>query len=170
MKKVFLVSCAVILLLTCISFSACAKSVPQFEGNPISASGSLRLDGYKIYLDITITNNTDKDIKKIRANHSVAIILDGETDWFWDGGGSGDFPGADISKFKTLKPGASRTYSIYTYHDSEWGRYNPEDGTTEWVVLDACKASLSVYGIEFGSYGYMGFPDEFEILNVEWHR
>ena len=173
MRKLFLTFCAVSMLLTGIMvLSACGKSIPQFEGNPISASGSLRLDGYKIYLDITITNNSDKNIKKIRATSSVATLMDGGADWCLSGANSGDFPDADVGKFKTLKSGASRTYSIYTCCDSEWGRYNPENDTTEWVVLDACKVSLSVYGIEFGSYGYMGFSgeDEFEILSVEWHK
>ena len=165
MRKIFLAFCAVILLLSGISLSACDKNSPEFDGDPIDASGSLRWDmeEERIYLDITLTNNTNKDIKKIRTNLMSWVIQEGNADWQGASRETGDFP--YDTKFNKLKPGASGTYSI-NISNSE--NTDPETGVTWFVV--ACKLYLSIISIEFGSYGLMPFEDNSVVFEFEGYK
>jgi len=162
MKKVFWALCTVVLLSTCaVGLTACDKSAPEFEGSPISATGAFRWEGDRIYLDVTVTNNTNKDIKWINASHSSWRILDGETDWRQaSGGGAGYSP-----KPKALKPGANTTYNMFI----SWSKFeNTETGETRDYI--AAKTCLSVSQIDFGSHGLMSLDDNSVVFDFEGHK
>ena len=158
MKRMLWVSCTFTLLLICtIGLTACDTSAPQFDDNPISASGDFRWEEDFIYLDITITNNSNKDIKQIVADYDASGMVNNEAILY----GEGAFPFVS-RKFKTLKSGASRTYSIDVFRPN-LGSHEAD----EMLDVIACKVTFSVNGIEFGSYGRMSFDEELIVFSFE---
>jgi hypothetical protein len=90
MKKIFLILFSVVLLVTgalnSISCS-CDKSAPQFDEDPISVSGSLRLEGETVFIDLVITNNTDRGIDVYYLTEERSYLFPVEDEWIWNGTG-----------------------------------------------------------------------------------
>ena len=155
MKKTSLVRFLVIsfaVSILCITAGACDNGPLQYEGDPISAIGSIRWEenSGKIYLDITVTNNTNKTIKRISGNELKYTLSGNETEYYLRTSGMMSLPDIGNSK-QTIKAHSSRTYSIdvwsFTGRDEE---------------VKAYRHVLVVDNIILNGYGTLNLTDRLE--------
>jgi len=150
-KKVLLVLFSVILLATgTFGLAACSKSAPEFTGDPVNITGNFRWEKDLVYLDVVITNNTNKEIKRIWFNGNHYATHGSETDWELRGGFSTSFPSATKKK-PTIKAGQSQSWSFVMG--------SPIIGSDTGIVeyYTAYKCNLTISKIEFANYGLMPF-------------
>jgi len=167
MKKAFWVIYTIIVVSICVAcLAASDSSAPEFEDSPISASGSFRWEEETIYLDITITNMTNKDIYRIGGKQESWRVCDGETDWRYASfGGAGFASPPGVFKAKTIKPGASTTRS-YSVSSSVF----ENEETKEILDYIACKTKLSIDTIHFGPNGLIRFESDSVVFDFEGYK
>ena len=115
MKKASLVKILVVAFVASIlcTASACDNGPLQYEGYPISAIGSIRWEegSSNIYLDITVTNNTNKTIKRIDGGFSEYVIYGNEIEYMKTASGTMSIPDS-IQNKQVIKAHSSQTYHI----------------------------------------------------------
>ena len=116
MKKASLVKIFVVAFMASILYTAgaCDNGSLQYEGDPISAIGSIRWEegSSNIYLDITVTNNTNKTIKRIDGGFSGHVLYGNETEYIMKtDSGTMSIPDS-IQNKQIIKAHSSQTYHI----------------------------------------------------------
>jgi len=172
MKKVLsIVFCAVFLTSSILANVSCTcdKSEPQFEGDPINLSGSLRWKDDAVLLDYTITNNTNRGIQVYNIIMDGSSLIENEQDWLTTFDGSerslrdSDKWYDKLLKGPTIKAGASKEFSTL----AGIAKFQNMNGPDTYAV--ACKYRLTVTRIEFKGYGIMEL-DEPLVYEFEWYK
>jgi len=162
-KKLLLTFLSCVMLLTAsVALAACSKTIPEYTGDPISVKGTFRwADDDWIYLDLTITNNTNVEIKNARLDSTVNYIFEDGSSGIGQEG-QGNLSSLTASK-KGIKPQQDFTCTIKVtkYHDDD--RPNPRGQVV------ACEYTLSFTQLTFKNYGDMPL-ETLLALTVEGHK
>jgi len=172
MKKVLYIAiCAFLLTSISLAGTSCSSdnSAPEFEGDPINLSGSLKYEDGAVLIDMVITNNTNKGIQVYNIGKDSSFLLENEQDWrvFYDGS---DFPFRDSDKWydkllkgPTIKAGASKEFSTHACPTRFFDQFGPD------TYAEAVKIKIAVTWLEFEGYGRMDL-DEPLVCEFEWFR
>ena len=170
MKRALLVVFSVVILVICISGTmscSCDRSVPKFEGDPISITGSTRWTDDWVYLDVVITNNTDKGILGIRASTTEYRLVEGDTDFYQSSllGGEdfGKTSPSWLDKLKKPTIGANGDRQVFSISLGPPVDYDKDTG--EYYNLTAYRCILDIERIIFDGYGTVNidYPLEFTL-------
>jgi len=172
MKKVlFSVICAVMMAAVIFPNASCScdKSAPEFEGDPISLSGSLRWEDGMVLLDIAITNNTNRGIHVYNIVIDSSYLIENEQDWNSDINdtdflfGSGAKWYDILLKGPTIKAGASKEFFTHVCSARFQNVIGPD------TYAEACRLKMTVTWLEFEGYGIMEL-DEPLVYEFEWYK
>ena len=179
MQKVLsIVFCALLLTSSILASASCSsdKSAPEFDGDPVSVTGSMRQIEDAVMLDFTITNNTNKGIHLIYFVREISILPEEATFLPDDLQGWQPYTSKSAMPFNThshwrekiwpptIKPGDSKAFS---YNVGPL-RFSSQIGP-DWYAI-ACKYRLIVTKIEFKGYGIMEFEDSSMVYEFEWYK
>ena len=170
MQKVLSIVFCVLLLTSSILANvscSCDKSAPEFEGAPVSITGSFRWEDGWVYLDVIVTNNTNKGIMNIRLNGEVFRQADYSEEWQKASSFSNQIFGRSSNWLDSLnlKKAPIEANSSQTFSD-KIGPSADYSGTYI-AYFTAYKSESYITQVEFKGYGIMSFDSGQMEFNFE---
>ena len=168
MKKVLsIVFCALLLTSSVLANVSCScdKSAPEFEGAPVSITGSFRWEDGRVYLDVIVTNNTNKGIMNISTNGKSFRIAGDATEYQTASSFSPAFGKLSPNWLDKPAIGANGNSQIF----SEFVGSSGDDSGAGIVYFTAYKCVFTITQIEFDGYGTMTFESNPMEFTFEGH-
>ncbi|MCL2149989.1 MAG: hypothetical protein FWH51_03540 [Dehalococcoidia bacterium] len=161
---------ATLLVIGAFGGLACSRSALQFDVDPISMTGNIRWAEEWVYLDVTITNNTNKGILWIRTMEADSRLSEGDTSFRFSSSGSENFGKASPSWFDKLKkpPIAANNSQTFSVRIGSSGYLDSDLETV--LYFTAYQYTLTVEWIEFVGYGRMSSFDNPLKFTFEGYR
>jgi len=145
--------------------SACDKSIPQFEGDPVSMTGSLRWEGEWVYLDVVVTNNTNNGIMNIRTSGETVRQVDYSEEWRQASNYSPNVGKFSSNWLDNLKKAPIEANSSQTFSDKIG---SSADNSGAYISYStAYKCVFYITQIDFKGYGVMTFDSGQMEFNFE---
>ncbi|MCL2678929.1 MAG: hypothetical protein FWF18_01315 [Dehalococcoidia bacterium] len=161
-----LTAALVIIVVGTVASCGSDDSPPQYEGEPISITGSLRWgEEWGVFLDIEVTNNTNKGINSLGFERASSVIITNSlNDLGWQdmplSKANLDWAGKWFEKLlkgPPIKAYGSKKYSLLVTS----AIYRNQDGPDTYATAVRC--NFAILEIEFDGYGIFVLDNPIEI-------